>query len=207
VIDPELYRTWCAMDDAGHHDENLQMVQRLIEVQPTNADLHLLLSRTLLAMERDADSLAAVHRAIDCGEDDAAILTQAASRCFFRGDLTTARRCIDRAKRVAPRGFPLKKELKELDRNLTRRQKGSKVENRLSESFDAEPGNRKVTIDFARHLVRTGRTYTAYYIVARGLHHHPDDRSLRRLERTLCSVVPDAERAEAKRWATSGEPL
>lgn len=207
MLDGELYQTWRAMNEAGHHEESLRMLRRLLEARPDDADLHLLLSQTLSAMNREADSLVAVYRAIECGEDDAAILTQAASRCFFRGDLATARRCIDRAKRIAPRGFPLKAELKEMDRSTARRVKGRATEERLEEAFEADGSDRKVAVDLARHLVRTGRTYAAYHIVARGLHHHPEDRTLRRLEGKLCSVVPDDVRLEAEQWARSGEPF
>ena len=173
------------MVEAGHLEESLQMLDRLLEVRPGDPDLHLLLSQTLLAMERDEDSLAAVHRAIECGQDNAAVLTQVASRCFFAGDLATARWCVDRAKRITPPGFPLKKELKELDRNIARRARRWKLEKRLSKEFNADPSNRQITTQFARHLIHTGRTYTAYHIVTRGLYYHPRDRCLRRLERKL----------------------
>jgi hypothetical protein len=126
--------------------------------------------------------------------------------CFFEADLAMARCCADRAKRIAPRGFLLRKELKELDRNLSRREEGLDIERRLSRSFNAEPSDRQVATDFARHLVRTGRTYVAYHVIARGLRYHPDDRSLRRLKKKAGKIVPDAVKAEAEEWAASGEP-
>jgi hypothetical protein len=48
--------------------------------------------------------------------------------------------------------------------------------------------------------------YAAYHIVARGLHHRPADRALRRLEKRLRASVPDDIRAEAEEWAVAGKP-
>jgi Flp pilus assembly protein TadD len=206
VLDPELWRTWWEMNDAGHRDEGLRLVERQFEVRPEDPDLHLLLGLALTSVGREADSLAAVHRAIDLGWDDAAILTQAADRCFWEGDLAMARRCVDRAERIKPRGFVFQKELKEVDRNLSRREKGLARERSLSRSFNAEPRNRRVATDLARHLIRTGRSAAAYHVVARGLLYHPEDRHLRRLERKLHKTVPGEVRTEAKEWAPSGEP-
>jgi hypothetical protein len=126
--------------------------------------------------------------------------------CFYAADVPTARRCIDRAKRIQPRGFPLKKDLKELDRNVSRREKGQEVEERLSQAFESDPARPDLATDYARHLAGQGRSYAAYHIVARGLHYHPDDRSLRQLEEKLRPAVPDDVRAEAKEWAASGKP-
>jgi Flp pilus assembly protein TadD len=206
VFEPELHQTWDAAYERGHHAENLQMVEGMLDVRPDDPDLHILHAMSLRALDRDDDVPAAVHRAIDCGEDDAAVMTRAASMCFYQADLETARRCVDRAKEIKPRDFPLKKELREHDRNLGRREKALDLERSLSSSFNAEPRDRRVAIDFARHLVRTGRAYTAYHVVSRGLLYHPDDRSLRLLERKLRKTVPDEERTEAKEWAASGEP-
>jgi Flp pilus assembly protein TadD len=206
LIDPELYRTWLAIDEAECHDENLRMLEHWIEARPNDADLHLLIARTLCAMNRDEDSLSAVNRAIDCGEDDPAILTQAASRCFFAGDLKTARKCVDRATRVAPRDFPLKKDLKDLARNLSRRERERETEVQLQKAWRANCADGEVARSWARHLERTGRTFAAYHVLARGLHHNPDDRRLHRLERRLRSAIPDRVRAEAHEWAESGSP-
>jgi len=206
VLDRDLYSSWCARDEAGHHDQNLQILERLLAARPDDPDLHLQLAVTLLALERYADARSAVNRAIDLGENDAAVLVRAGSLCFFNGDLSMARECIERVKRIAPRGFPLKKDLRELDRRLRRRKRGLDREKVLSSSFDDDPRDRLTAADLARHLARTGRTYAAYHVVARGLHHHPEDRSLRRLERKLRKRVPSDERTEAERWAASGEP-
>lgn len=194
------------MDEAESHDENLRMLEHLLEGRPNDPNLHLLLARTLLAMERDEDSLAAVHRAICYGEDDPTILTQAASRCFFSGDLKTARRCVDRAARLAPRDFTLKKELKELTRSLSRRERRRQTEAQLQAAWRTDCTDRGTARSWASHLAHTGRTFAAYHVVARGLHHNPDDRHLRRLERKLRSAIPDQVRAEANEWAESGTP-
>lgn len=206
MFDPDLHRAWHAAHDAGRHAENLQMVEGMLEAQPEDADLHLLLAMSLRALDPECDTLAAVHRAIDYGHDDASVLTRAASMCFYEADLDTARRCVDRAKQIKPRGFPLKKGLRELDRNLGRREKGFELDRRLSESFNAEPRDRLVAGDFARHLADTGREYAAYFVVARGLYYHPEDRSLRRLQRKLRKTVSDDVRTEAEEWSGSGEP-
>lgn len=206
MFDPKLHQTWKAANDAGHHAENLRMVEGLLEARPEDADLHLLLAMSLRALDPECDTLAAVRRAIDYGHDDASVLTRAASMCFYQADLVTARRCVDRAKQIMPRGFPLKKDLRELDRNLGRREKTVERHRRLSKSFNAEPHDRRVAADFARHLADTGREYTAFFVVARGLYYQPEDRSLRRLERKLRKTVPDDVRAEAEEWAASGEP-
>jgi Flp pilus assembly protein TadD len=206
VLDAQVYETWSAIDDAGRHGENLRMLRRLLEAQPDDAELHLLLARTLTAMECQEDSLAAVYRAIDCGQDDAGVLTRAASMCFYAADVPMARDCIDRAKKIQPRGFALKKDLKELDRKVSRREKEGEVEERLSEVFDEDPARPGLATEYARLLAKQGRAYAAYHVVARGLHYHPDDRSLRQLEKKLGLVVPDDVRAEAKHWAASGKP-
>jgi len=194
------------MGDAGHHDENVRMLERLLETRD-DADLHLLLARTLLAMERHEDSLAAVRRAIRCAPSDAAVLTKAASMCFYAGDLETARGCIDRAKTIAPRDFALKSDLKELDRHAVRRERGRADEKRLLEAFDADPGRPGLAAEFARHLIRNGQRYAAYHVVARALRHRADDRALRRLEKKLRAAVPDDVRAEAEQWAASERPF
>jgi hypothetical protein len=126
--------------------------------------------------------------------------------CFYECDLETARRCVDRAKEIEPPNFPLKKDLSELERYLGRREKSIDLERRLSESFNREPGDRRLAVAFARHLVRIGRSHTAYYVVRRGLVYHPADRSLRRLERKLAKAVPGDVRTDAGEWAASGEP-
>lgn len=182
------------------------MVEGLLEVRPEDADLHLLLAMSLRASDPECDTLAAVRRAIDHGWDDASVLTRAASMCFYEADLATARSCVDHAKQIMPHGFPFKKELRELDRNLGRREKEFERHGRLSKSFNAEPHDRRVAAGLARLLAGTGREYTAYFVVARGLHHHPEDRSLRRLQRKLRKAVPEDVRAEAEEWAVSGEP-
>jgi Flp pilus assembly protein TadD len=205
LADDGLYQAWLARDNAGHHDQNLEIVQRLLLARPDDPDLHLLLARTLLAVDRFADSLSEVYRAIELGGNDAGILARAANMCFYEGDLGTARECTERAKSVAPRGFPLKEELKELGRNLKRREKGLARERRLSTSFDTDPSDPRIAADLARHLIRTGRNYAAYYVVARGLHYHPEHGRLARLERKLSKIVPKDERSEAQRWAGSGE--
>lgn len=206
MIDPELYGTWLAMDEAGRHEENLRMLERVIEARQNDGDLHLLISRTLRAMDRDKDSLAAVHRAIDCSEDDPAVLTQAASTCFFSGDLKSARHCVDRAAQLAPRDFPLKKDLKELTRNLSRREKASHTETQLQAAWRADCTDRQTARAWAKHLAYTGRTFAAYHVVARGLNHNPSDRRLRRLEKKLRPAIPEQVRAEAHEWAESGSP-
>ena len=182
------------------------MLERMLDAHPREAHLHLLLAQTLVAMERRPESRSSVHRAIECGQDDAAVLTRAASMCFYAADLDTARSCVDRAKQVAPRRFVLKQELKELDRNVARRENGLEAEERLSDAFESDPGRPGVAADFARHLARNGQTYAAYHIVARGLHYRPTDRALRRLEKRMHASVPDDVRADAQEWAVSGEP-
>jgi Flp pilus assembly protein TadD len=205
VGDAELIATWLAMSDVGHHEESLRMLERLLDAHPDDAALHLLLSATLLATERDAESLHATHSAIRFGWDDPAILTRAASNCFYAGDLSRARACIDRAKRIKPRKFLFDSELKELDRNLRRREKGRDQEERLSVAFNADPRDLETTIDFARRLAFTGRSHAAYHVVSRGLIYHPDDRVLKKIEEKLRDEIPDAVRVEAEEWAKSGK--
>ena len=182
------------------------MVEAALEERPDDPHLHLLRATTLTGLEREVDSLAATYRAIECSQGDPESLTRAASHCFYKGDLATARRCVDCAKRFKSRGFIFRKELRELDRNLRRREKGLDREKRLSDAFDAEPSDRRVAIQLARRLGRTGRAYAGYYVVARGLYYHPEDRSLRRLKKRLGRTVPEDERSSAKMWASSGEP-
>jgi Flp pilus assembly protein TadD len=193
------------MSEAGHHDESRRMLERLLDARPKDPDLYLLLATSLRATDRYADARRAVDRAIQYGRDDPSILTRAASSCFFAGDLKTARYCVDRAKGLKGRGFLFKSELRELDRNLTRREKGFEAGKRLSRACDAGPDDRRIAVDFARHLMRTGRTFTAYHIVLRGLLYHPEDRRLRRIEKKLRDDIPDAVRAEAMEWAKSGK--
>jgi Flp pilus assembly protein TadD len=207
VVDWDVHAPWRARAELGDHDQNLQVLDRLLESRPADADLHLLQALTLSALDREDDALAAVYRAIECGEDDAVVMTRAASQCFFKADLETARRCVDRAKAIASREFPLSEDLKDLDRHLTRRERGKTREMHLSQCFDAEPEDRRVASDFARYLVHVGRDYSAYYVVARGLLYHPEDRRLRRLKRKLVKVVPGDERRQADEWAASGEPM
>ena len=195
------------MDDEGRHGENIRMLERLLETEPSNPDLHLLLARTFSALDRREDSRSALQRAAGCGENDADVLTQVASMAFYAGEVEAARRCIDRAKKIAPRQFVLNEDLKELDRNVRRRDEGLEAESRLSSLFGSDPGRPGVAADLARHLERNGQTYAAYHAVARGLHYRPDDRSLLRLEKELGRAVPDDVRAEAERWAASDEPF
>ena len=205
MLDQDFYLSWRAREQAGQHAENLQILERLLAARPDDPDLHLFQALTLLAMDRYADSQESVHRAIEFGQDDAGVLTRSASLRLMAGDLIPARDCVDRANRIAPQGFPLKKDLREIRRNLKRQEKTSDLKVRLSEAFDADPGDRSAAADLARHLSRTGRNYAAYHVVARGLHHSPDDRTLRRLEQKLRKSVPSDGRNEAERWATSGE--
>ena len=202
----DVYTSWLARSEAGHHDQNLGILGRLVAAHPDDPELHLLLALTLLDMERHADSLAAVYRAIDLGGNDAAILARAATVCLGNGDADTARECVRCAMAVEPPGFRLKKELRETSRDLRRREKSSARRDRLSASFDAEPRDARTASDLARELIKSGQRYAAYYVVARGLHHNPVDRRLRRLERKLKEAVPADERAAARRWAESGEP-
>jgi uncharacterized protein HemY len=207
VCDWELYDTWAAMDEAGRHDENLRMLNRVLAAQPDDPDLYLLRARTLLSMEKHSASLDAVHDAIARGRDSAEVLTKAGSMCFYAGDVATARWCVGRAKVLAPRRFVLKEDLAELDRNVSRREKGRETEERLTGAFEADPARLGVAADLARHLARNGQTYAAYHAVARGLRFHPDDRVLRRLAKRLRKVVPDDVRAEAEAWAASDKPF
>lgn len=206
TADDDLYPAWLARENAGHHEQNVQILERLLAARPEAPELHLLLAQTLLAMDRYPDCLSAVYRAIDLGENDASILMRALTVCRGAGDLVGARQCIDRAKRVAPRGFPLKKELREQDRYLKRQEKDQARGEHLSSSFDKEPRDWRVAADLARYQIRTGHTYAAYYVVARALHYNPEVGRLRRLERKLSKIVPSDECAEARRWAASGEP-
>jgi tetratricopeptide (TPR) repeat protein len=205
VHDQDFYLSWRARDEARQHAENLQILGRLLAARPDDPGLHLFQAQTLLAMDRFADSQESVHRAIEFGQDDAGALTRSASLCLMAGDLSAARECADRAKRIEPQGFPLKKDLREIRRYLKRQEKTSDLKVRLSEAFDTDPSDRSAAADLARHLSRTGRKYAAYHVVARGLHHSPDDPTLRRLERKLRRSVPSDERNEAERWAASGE--
>lgn len=182
------------------------MVQRALDRNPDDADLQLLLAASLLALDRHRESRRAVRRAIECGGDDPTVLVRAGSMCFFSGELEAARECVERVRRLQPRGFIFASEVKELERSLTRRERGLAAEKRLSAAFNADPADREVTLDFARHLVRTGRAFSAYHVVTRGLLYHPGDGALRGIERKLRGDVPATVRAEAEEWARSGEP-
>src|SRR5215467_1877374 len=92
LFDRDLHGTWSAACDEGRHDENLRMVESLLETCPDDPDLHLLHAMSLLALDRYEDEAVAVHRAIDLGQEDATVLTRAASLCFYGGDLPTARK-------------------------------------------------------------------------------------------------------------------
>lgn len=205
--DDDLYETWCAMSDAGRHDENLRTLARALEARPDDANLHLLLASTLLALDRTTESVESVRRAAACADDDPGILTRVASLCFYAGDVSAARSYISRAKEVAPRGFPLRRELKDLERRAARRARGMAAEARLTEEFDADPGRPGLAAELARHLAANGQRYAAYHAVARGLHYHPDDRTLRRLEKKLRREVPADVRDEAEQWAASDQPF
>lgn len=182
------------------------MLQRALDANPRHAHLHLLLAQTLLARERRPESPSAVHRAIECGENDPRCLP-GPPRCASTPVISRHRGAAStRAKEIAPRKFALKEDLKELERNVVRRENGLEAERRLSEAFESDPGRPAVAADFARHLARNGQTYAAYHIVARGLLYQPTDRALRRLEKRLRARVPDDVRAEAQKWAVSGRP-
>ncbi|HTX31831.1 MAG TPA: tetratricopeptide repeat protein [Solirubrobacteraceae bacterium] len=207
MLEKELYATWSAINDEGRHGENLRILERLIDAEPRNADLQLLSARTLLAMDRNTDSLAAVRRAIAFGSDDPAVLVQAASMAFYAGDLTSAREAIESAKKIAPQRFALRKDLNELDRNVARRTRGTAMEARLVSTFELHPEQAGVAAELAQHFARNGQRYAAYHVIMRGLRYHPSDHSLRRLERRLSQAIPPDTRHAAHAWAHSDLPL
>jgi thioredoxin-like negative regulator of GroEL len=207
MLDTELRATWSAMNDEGRHDENLRMLGRLLTAAPRDPDLHLLLASTLYATDRVAESLEATRRAIDLGGEDPAVLVQAASQAFYAGGLTTARAALDSAKKIAPRGFALRKELQDLDRNVDRRMRGLEEEKRLAEAFDLDPGRPGAAAELAQHFARNGQSFAAYHAVMRGLRYWPNDRALRRLERGLGPTIPPETRQSAEAWAASEKPF
>ncbi len=207
MFDRELYATWLAMHEEGRLGECLRMLSARIDAKPEDADLQLLAARTLLALDRPADSLDAARRAWVLSGDDPAVLVQVASMAFFAGDLTTAREVIDSAKKIAPRGFVFQKELDELDRNIAHRARVIGTEKRLVNLFELHPEQPEVVAALAHHLARNGQTFAAYHVVARGLRFNPSDRSLRRLERRLGPDIPPEARRTAHAWADSDLPF
>jgi Flp pilus assembly protein TadD len=207
VWDQELTDTWLSMEDAGRTEEAVRMLERVLEDRPDDPDVLMLQAHSLQALGRDGESIKRLQRAVELGQDNPWILTRAASSYYFHADLRHSRTCLDRARQIAPRDFPARRDLKELDRNLRRRERDKETNARLIAAFEADPTDRETAIWLVRARIRTGLTYSGYHIVSRALLHHPDDRTLRRLERKLRRKVPAVERAEAMVWARSGDSV
>jgi hypothetical protein len=149
---------------------------------------------------------AAVSRAAELAPDEASLLTRIASAAFFAGNLDVARRCVDRARAAAPRRFVLSRDLRLLDRQLSRREKTQPEVDELAYAFDTEPSG-EGALRLARHLAANGQTYSAYYAAARGHLLDPDSRALRRVTRRLAKDIPADVLAEADEWAGTDRPF
>jgi hypothetical protein len=85
--------------------------------------------------------------------------------------------------------------------------RGTNVEARLVTAFELHPEQAGVATELAQHFARNGQSYAAYHVTVRGLRYHPNDRSLRRLERRLSQAIPPDTRNAARAWADSDLPL
>jgi Flp pilus assembly protein TadD len=201
VENQAVREAWLVRHELGRHEENVRVLEDLLATSPPNAELHMLLSTSLSGAGREEEASVERDSAVALAGGDPAILTRAAWSYFFNGAVAAARECADRAADLAPRDFFLRDDLREIRRNIARREKTADTEWALKTAFEDDPGQPKVGESLARLLARHGETYAAYVVVVKALRQRPDDAKLVKLRDKIARGIPADQRERLKAQA------